>query len=322
MNKLIAFLLLIFVSFLCNAEDCNPQAKDVAKLDAISATWFTVNGPLAEFNFCDSSASLDFPFGADKPPLMILVHGGGGRGRDTEMAAYNFRRLGFATLLFDSYRMNNFTQGYQFFSLQVTNEARQRMSLKVTKTAYEWALKSERIKNKKIYLWGVSNGASVAVNLADIADSSFLKAIFAEGLPPNGIGLPEKFDIPIYLAYGELDNYGTRIEANQLQWTRDGFCDENTELVELINRNSLQCNAKINSEKMYESTQSWYDRVKGNGQPIQMKIYSDAAHDFFLNGPLKGTNVKNGKLVGANLGASNSARNHYLEDIKKIKDLN
>ena len=53
-------------------------------------------------------------------------------------------------------------------------------------------------------------------------------------------------------------------------------------------------------------------------QPIEMKIYKNAAHDFFLNGPISGTLVKNGKVTGATTGASSAARDECLADVARI----
>lgn len=318
MNKCHLLVCLLLVGDYSYANDCNPAPRNVAKLEAISSSWHTVKGDLAEFNICDRSVTFDRPSKVEKPALMIIVHGGGGRGKDVETAAYYFQKLGMATLIFDSYQMNNLTMGYRFFLSQVTNEARQRMIFKVTYSAYAWALQQKNIDVNRIYFWGVSNGASVVVSMADMVSAEHVKGIFAEGLPPNGLGLPESFKTPIYLAYGEADNYGIQIEKDQKQWSRDGTCNENSDVGDLTNKNSRDCNASINSEKTIETVEAWYQRMLIKNQPIEMKIYKDAAHDFFLNGPIGGTLVKNGKVTGATTGASSAARDEYLADVAKI----
>ena len=107
------------------AKDCNPAPKDVAILKAIRPQFHTVEGALAEFDPCHSSVKLQKPFFSDKPPLMIVVHGGGGVDSATKNAADAFRSKGFATLLFDAYEHNGFYQGMRFWATQATNEARQ-----------------------------------------------------------------------------------------------------------------------------------------------------------------------------------------------------
>jgi len=66
-------------------SDCRPLTPDVARLVEIRPGFHRVNGPLAEFDHCHRSVQLSTPgFFADKlgdkPPLMIIAHGGNGPG--------------------------------------------------------------------------------------------------------------------------------------------------------------------------------------------------------------------------------------------------
>ena len=97
------------------ASDCRPAPPDVAELVQIRPNYHTVRGPLAEFDPCHKSVELSLPGGGlfgkkveGKPPLVILVHGGGGLGTLEKNMARALNRKGYATLVFDAYQMNNF----------------------------------------------------------------------------------------------------------------------------------------------------------------------------------------------------------------------
>lgn len=321
--KNLALILAAFLTPLmahqARAQACKPAEDGVATLHRLAEDWFSIRGELANFDPCNRSVSFDKPPWATRPPLMIVVHGGVGRSKATDMAAHRFRRLGMATLMFDAFAMNRIAYlGAEFFNRKMTNEARQRMTVKVTRGAYEWALTRDDIDTRRIFFWGVSNGASVVTMMASLADPAHVPAVFAEGLPPQGLGLPNQLRVPVHLAYGEHDDYGTRPSANQRQWFRTARCAENTDDGDLAGRNSIACNASVNPDSRVEIVERWFKRMKAEGQPIQMKIYKDAAHSFFLAGPIRGTQMKNGTQVGYSTGATPRALNEYLDDVAQV----
>ncbi len=315
----LAAILMTLMAHTAQAEECKPAETGVATLHRLAEDWFSIRGELAGFDPCNRSVTFDKPSWLTRPPLMIVVHGGTGRGRDTEMAAHHFRRLGMATLIFDAYSMNRINYlGVDFFNRKMTNESRQRMTLKVTQGAYEWALTRDDIDTRRIFFWGVSNGATVVTVMASLADPAHVQAIFAEGLPPQGLGLPNQLRVPLHLAYGEHDDYGTRPSANQRQWFRTARCSENTEVGDLSGRNSLACNASVNPDSRVEIVEAWFKRMQSGGQPVQMKIYKDAAHDFFVAGPVRGTQMKNGNQVGYSTGATPRTLDEFLGDVTEV----
>ncbi len=317
--KSLSLVLLLTLPSFVHASECNKAPKGIAVLHQLRPTWFSVRGPLADFDPCHSSVSLSIPSNLIQPPLIILIHGGIGLSKSTQMAAHEFRKMGFATLVFDAFEMNHLGYlGWEFFNTQMTNEARQRMIFKVTRGAFEWAVNQKSIDSKKIYFWGNSNGAAVAVNMAGIPAYSHAKGVVASGLPPVGLGLPNKIFMPIFLAFGESDNYGTDPSKKLNIWNRPGFCRENTSYGNLSARNSLDCNDKANQDASVETVFEWYQRLKIENNDIFFKIYKDAAHDFFSNGPIMGAQVKNGALRGYNTGATQSARLEFLSDLKKF----
>jgi dienelactone hydrolase len=115
---------------------------------------------------------------------------------------------GFATLLYDAFEMNGLTSGSDLLLYQMRNSARQRMIYKATLGAYQWVLKNDKVDVDNIFIQGLSNGASVAINMASSANGQHLKVVIAEGAPAAGIGFPNDIHVPLLMIYGSADVYG------------------------------------------------------------------------------------------------------------------
>lgn len=122
--KLPAALVLAFgLATAALAQECSPAPPGVATLKELRPQFHTVEGPLAGFDPCHASVKYQRPFFSQKPPLMIVVHGGGGLDSAIKNAAEAFRSQGFATLVFDAYELNGFKQGMKFWASQASNES-------------------------------------------------------------------------------------------------------------------------------------------------------------------------------------------------------
>ena len=88
----------------------------------------------------------------EKPPVVIIAHGGGGVGSYEREFSKLMNRSGFATLLYDAFEMNGLTSGSDLVLYQMRNSARQRMIYKATLGAYLWILKNEKIDSSIIFL--------------------------------------------------------------------------------------------------------------------------------------------------------------------------
>jgi dienelactone hydrolase len=299
------------------AQDCNPAAKDAAALKVIRPQFHTVEGPLAEFDPCHSSVKLQKPFFSDKPPLMIVVHGGGGVDMATKNAADAFRSKGFATLLFDAYEHNGFYQGMRFWATQASNEARQKMIYKVTLGAYEWAIQRKEIDTSQIYFHGLSNGGTVVANIAGAVSPEHVKGVFAEGAPGMGLGLPDKLTVPLRLVYGKIDNYGGKTEDDWI-WIRQDPCLTNAVAFIHPKGNAQNCNAQVNRLELTPKPIDWFGTQKSQGADIEIWFYDHAAHGIFV-----GQIQKNMNTYGVDVrrfawvGADNSARTKLLDDVQK-----
>ena len=107
-----------------------------------------------------------------------------------------FYENSFAVLGYDAFEPNGISKNMKS---SVTNSQRQEMIFAATVGAIEWALKQKDIDNKKIYLYGISNGATVVVNLAAMYDKKKIKAVFSEAPAHAGMGMPDDIQVPLVL---------------------------------------------------------------------------------------------------------------------------
>jgi dienelactone hydrolase len=316
-------LLLVFVTPVAEAR-CIPAPPDVARLVEIRPSFNLVVGTLAEFDPCHKSVELSMPgwFSSklgDRPPLVIVVHGGGGPGSAEQEMVRQLNLRGIATLLYDAYEMNGFQyRGSSLFLTGMTNESRQRMIFKVTLGAFRWATQLARIDASRIFIHGVSNGGSVALNMAAVVEPQHVKAIFAEGSSPTGIGMPDKIKVPLKLVFGKLDNYGGKSEDDWM-YTRTDPCSFNQVSELAAPGTAARCSKSANPLAMTISPQEWGEQLRTARQPVEFWFYDDAAHGI-LAGPIrKGMRTygsgPTAKRAYAWTGASSGAAKRFMDDL-------
>lgn len=296
---------------------CSPMQSAGAKLIELREDLHSVTGQLAGFDPCNRSVELRLPPNSDRPPLVILVHGGGG-GRDNANAMAAFHSAGAAVLGFDAYVMNGFERPWRFWLLNLTYEARQRMIYTVALSAYRWAITNEQIDRRRIHFYGLSNGADVVANLAAATDPQHVRAAFAEGLAGAGLGLPDDLRVPLRAIFGRLDNFAGR-SADDWRWLRRNRCALNTAEFIQPPGNAAGCNARAGSGGLTQSPGDWLEGQRRRGADIEVWFYERAAHGLFL-GPLhQTTNTWAGGHVGfVSIGADDDVRARLLGDIMKI----
>ena len=326
-RKFLIFLALLVTSsvFAQSNSECKPRPDGATQLIQIRPRFHTVGPDLAEFDPCHRSVELKVPsklFGQPldvKPPLVIIVHGGGGAGLLEKNMVSALHQKNIATLLFDAYQMNGFYQGYPFWGSQATNESRQRMIFKAALGAYQWALsQSEKIDTSSIYLQGVSNGAAVVVNLASVVDPKNVKMVFAEGLPGMGIGLPDSLAVPVTLIFGALDNYGGK-HATDWMSDRTELCRVNVYVKWIPEGNAKNCNFRSNPDAQTEKPVDWMARMKEKGASIELIRYENAAHGI-LQGPIDRKMLTYGieNLTFSWTGSDFSAKEKLIADMVKM----
>lgn len=320
---------LFFITAVQAQSDCRPAPPNVAGLMEIQSGLHRVTGPLAEFDPCHRSVQLSMPgFFADKlgdkPPLMIIAHGGNGPGPAELEMVRRMNARGVATLLFDAYEMNNFQyRGTSLFLTGTTNESRQRMIFKATQGAYHWIRQNPRIDTSRLFIHGLSNGGSVALNMAAVVDPAHVRMVFAEGAPSAGIGMPDQIRVPLKMVFGKLDNYGGRTENDWMN-LRTNPCVVNQPAEEAAPGTTQRCSRHANPTAQGLSPQQWGEQLKAEGQLLEFWFYEDAAHGLLLGLITRGMRTY-GSGPSADrrygwTGASPDAANRFTADlIKAIK---
>ena len=308
--------LFIFASLLWGSawaqSDCNPyRPEDTQVVDRGPVK--TVTGPLAQFDPCHKSVKLDTPsFFApkrgDKPPLVIIAHGGGGLGGYERDFAKLMNQQGYATLIFDAFEMNGLTPGSDLLVYFMSNGGRQRMIFKATLGAYRWAMKNEKVDINKIFIQGLSNGAAVALNMASAVDSAHVRGVIAEGGPSAGIGFPNDIKVPVLLLYGTADNYGG-LRQDDLMHLRAMPCGFNDHYTLAPEGFAQSCSRTSNPTNSMPSPQAWYETLKTQGKDIRLELIEGGGHGMmFGDFSSSSRQLAGGRMFYRSLGATADTR--------------
>lgn len=266
--------------------DCSPSpAEDTQVVDRGPVK--TVQGPLATFDPCHRSVRLDRPaFFAprrgDTPPLVLIAHGGGGLGGYERDFAKWMNQQGFATLVFDAFEMNGLVPRSDLLVFNMSNGGRQRMIYKATLGAYRWALQQPQIDTRKIFIQGLSNGGSVAINMAAAVDATHVRGVIAEGAPSTGIGFPDAIRVPLLLVYGAADHYGGT-HADDWMHLRALPCAFNDHDPSAPMGFTRSCSRTQNPGQRMPSPQAWYERAKAQGQDVRFDLIDGGGHGILFS---------------------------------------
>ena len=278
--------------------------------------YFYLASEPAGFDPCHSS--VDFKTGSNssqKKPLVIGVHGGGGKG-DAMGAIKFFRNNGFATLVFDAYEMNGITD-YRLNMVKYGNTVRQQMIFPVTMGAVEWALRQKNIDTNNIYVWGISNGATVVANIAAAFDKTKIKAVFSEAPTNVGMGMPDDLKAPLILIFGKKDNYGST-RKDGWRWQDKTPCRLSISIATAPKGNTFSCNNFVNRDLLTENHISWFEKQKNKNANIQIWFYEDAAHGILapkLDWDASRTHPKTKITWYTAIGAKDYIKEKYKKDL-------
>jgi dienelactone hydrolase len=296
-------------------NDCLTSARGQVQLVPLRANFHTVSGPLGGFDPCEASVRWRLQPGPAKAPLMISVHGGGGI-QDVLKSDDAFHAAGMATLVFDAYAMQGLPgRSSLFWARSVTNEARQRMIYATALAAYEWARRRNDVDTRQIYLFGVSNGAAVVANLAAVVDPAHVRGVIAEGITPIGLGLPDEIRVPVLLAFGRLDDFGSPDPA-MMRWDLSDDCRLNVLLESVPAGSARRCNQATPGQRIPTPLQ-WAQAVRSRGGRLSIVYVDDMAHNAYF-GLLRQQRVTwgNGQTLGASLGATDAARERFFQHMR------
>lgn len=312
-KHLLVSLILTVIASLASAETpCRPHhAGDTVVVDRGPVK--TVVGPLAPFNPCHASVRLDTPtFFApkrgEKPPLVIIAHGGGGLGGYEREFAKLMNQQGFATLIYDAFEMNGLQPRTELLLYNMSNGGRQRMIFKATLGAFRWALNQSHIDTHRIFVQGLSNGGAVAVNMAALTDAPQIKGVIAEGAPTAGIGFPDNLTAPLLMIYGLADNYGGERSDDYL-YLRAPICAMNDHYPLAPQGFTTQCSRVSNREKIGPSPQNWYENKRAQGQSVRFELIEGGGHGMlFADFSSNSRQLARGRAFYASHGASADTR--------------
>ena len=300
----------------CAGPDAPPSGATRPRLVEIAPGIHTVQGALPPFDPAHPAVDLRLPVGVAKPPLLILVHGGGGA-RDQANAMALFHAQGVAVLGFDAYRLAGFERDWRFWIRNATYEARQRMIYAAALGACRWATTLESVDTARIHIHGLSNGADVVANLAAVVSPAHVRMAFAEGLAGAGLGLPDRLNVPLRAVFGRLDNYAGG-SATDWRWARQVPCRLNMAGFDGPPGNAARCNAALNAFNLTESPEQWVARQRVAGADVDTWFYEDAAHGIFA-GPLRFLTIDwPGRTAPAPIGATEAARAKLLQDMLAV----
>ena len=322
--KVIFFILIgfFFINQNSYAKECNPQPKSTFRF--FKGKYFLTSKP-ANFDPCHSSVRFRIPKSKNLPPLVIGIHGGGGR-QDAEKLMSFFYSKGFATLEFDAYKMNGISNYFeQGNSIKYGNDTRQEMIFPISKLIVEWAMKQEKIDRNRIYVYGVSNGATVAANIAAVFDVNKVKAVISDAPTHSGMGMPNNINTPLLLTFGKLDNYGATKEDGW-RWLWHGPCVISVSIPYAPKGNTENCNRNVSKfgETNKENHLIWFNKQKAKGKKVDMWFYEDAAHNIYAV-DLKFKKQKHKVLdliFYQNVGGKPSAQKKFSTDVLKYLNSN
>ena len=313
--KIIILLFSIFLGFVQSsaAKECNPQPKSTFKF--FKGKYLLTSKP-ANFDPCHSSIRFKIPKSKELPPLVIGIGGGGGR-EDAERLMGFLYKKGFATLEFDAYKMNGISN-YKENSIKYGNDTRQEMIFPLAKQIVEWALKQNKIDRNRIYVYGVSNGATVAANIGAVFDTSKIKAVISDAPTHSGMGMPDNIKTPMILTFGKLDNYGATKEDGW-RWSWHGSCRMSVSIPEAPPGNTKSCNRIVSGFKdsNSENHMIWLKKQKAKGKNVDVWFYENAAHGIYVT-DLKFQKRKHKVLditFYSNVGGKPSAQKKFANDI-------
>ena len=253
------------------ASECRPELLQNPQMKKASGPSKVV-GKVSKFDPCHASVSFKSP-SSKSPPLIILLHGGGGA-KDVTAIDQAFVDMGMATLSFDAFKMNGFEK-----TPFINNWSRQRMIWSISLGAYKWALKQTHFPVGDVYIYGISNGATVTANLAGRIKPGIIKGFIAEGTSNGGagMGLPGTLKNSLLMVFGELDNLATPIAKRR--WNHPSPCRFNGVSKFMPKGTAENCNFVNAPDGMSITIEEWAKKVtKKRNAELSFKFIKGGAH--------------------------------------------
>jgi len=253
-----------------------------------SRGFFDLDGPFAAFDPSHPSVEIWIPNADARAPVVVYAHGGAGYREDDRARVDMFRRNGFATISFDSYEMNGFSD-WNFVTRRVANSGKQNMIWGVFTGAVEHAANTDAWDNRNIFLYGTSNGGRVVLYAGAEIDNASIRGIIAEAPAGSGFTLGD-YDIPTIIPFGALDTWAGQSDTDYV-WRRT-YPDSPV------------------------SIEAWVNAQRARDRPVRFIFYENAGHLMF-DGPLERVTVPRGEALSfsAFRGAGEGVLDRYERDV-------
>ena len=317
LSKLISKILICTSFFFLTIQNCAAAIEclsdyEPANITQLAPGLFGVLPPYAAFDPCNKSVNLNIVKNSTK--LIIVMHGGAGGSVSQEKLASALNREGVSTLFFDAFKMNKLHKEPRWWAWNNTTGPKQRMLYHSNLAAVKWLKKNAETAHMDIHIYGVSSGATAALNISGTEDLPSLKSVLIEGAAPMGIGFPDRLFKPVFFIFGTQDNYGGKTNDEYI-WNRVVACSWNIEILETPTGNAAGCNRLENSSNTINSLDSYIKYQKNKGANLDVKFYDEAGHDIF-DGKIRKflMNTPSGILY-ATLGANGGVSDKLLIDI-------
>ncbi len=237
-----------------------------------------VDGETSGFDPCHASVQWRVPAGTGPFPVVLSIHGGGGR-KDAQAITDAFHAAGYATLIFDAYAMNGFAR-----TPRLANATRQAMLFKIGEQAIRWLQQRPDVDAQRLFLYGISNGASVVLNLAALPAPHRVQAVFSEAPTPVGMGLPDVLRSPVRVAFGQEDDLGAPV--GKKRWEIAENCRVVVKAPGAPPGTADRCSQSQGSGTMLTALE-WAKQLKLEDRgALDVAYFPGVAHGAFL-GPLR-----------------------------------
>jgi dienelactone hydrolase len=238
-----------------------------------------VEPPYAGFDPCNGS--VDIKINDQSDTFVVVLHGSGGLDPATTGVGKRFEKAGFSVLMFDAFKMNKISRDGVFWAASVHAGSTGRMIYFSALASVKWVIKNYSERSKKIIVYGLSTGGTVAAHLAATDGLDRLQIVFAEGLANAGIGLPDQISKPVHVFYGALDNFGGSTE-DEFLWKRRSLCLWNSPIYNMPASNTARCNYSTWTRgDRGQTVEEWVVEQKNKNADISLKFIDGASHAIF-----------------------------------------
>lgn len=227
-----------------------------------------------------------------KKPLIVYAHGGSGYRKPDQSRVATIKAMGYSTLSFDAYEMHGVD--WRTASRSFSTDQRQNMIADGVRKALAFARSRPDVDQNNIFLYGHSNGGTVALYFGNTERG--IRGVIAKA--PSGDGryaYRGDVRVPTIVFFGKQDNWNGRHEDDFIYSRRLSFAST--------------------------PTATWIDSQRSVGRPINLIFYDKAGHDFhhgsFRKVSSRGFEAYMGSSPGVVQSYDNEVRRFLRENVRR-----